>query len=190
MSRRGLLPARLLVDNDHAFAAGVLVVSVIDFMAGLHRYASQLRRRPVGNDFETFVENKLPGFVQTGLATRFYDEFRNGLIHDNRIKNGGEFSFETTTTVTVIVDGDLLRINPDLLTAEVTEALRSLVERLKADSAARERLQSACAFCLRRSLPLSNMAVMSNGNCRDSAVLLLEQYVMQRRRFDVWSGRE
>src|ERR1700733_9690935 len=37
-------PARLCIDQNYAFAAGLLLVSTIDFMAGLHHFRGVLSR--------------------------------------------------------------------------------------------------------------------------------------------------
>jgi hypothetical protein len=54
-----LAPARLCIERRFAFAAGPLLVSTIDFMAGLHHSADGLADRSVGADFRQFVRREL-----------------------------------------------------------------------------------------------------------------------------------
>jgi hypothetical protein len=131
-----LEPARLCINHGHAFAAGLLLVSTIDFMAGLHHSARELGNRTVGADFRQFVQKDLPSFQNADLAQRLYDEFRNGLTHEARIKNAGEFSFDRTQTVSVA--GGRLCINPQHLLAEVETALQSQISELRQDRARRQ----------------------------------------------------
>jgi len=125
-------PAEKCVRCGYAFAAGVLLVSCIDALARL-RFGDGVGRR-----FRRFVCQELRSFFDDSLTQRFYDEFRNGLVHEARIKNGGQFSLETNTTVTEL--GGLLLINPDYLAQEVRAALQSYVTFLSQDDRARERL--------------------------------------------------
>ncbi len=41
----------------------------------------------------------LTSFASDELAARFYDDFRNGLVHEAKIKQGGQFSLELQSTV-------------------------------------------------------------------------------------------
>jgi hypothetical protein len=124
-----LAPARICIRSRHAFAAGVLLVSTIDFMAGLRYSAGELKSRKVGTDFRDFVQSEMQSFRPSGLASRFYEEFRNGLTHEARIKNAGEFSFNWQQTVRLA--GGRLCINPSCLLEEVEVALKRQIDKLK-----------------------------------------------------------
>jgi hypothetical protein len=67
---------------------------------------------------------------------RFYDEFRNGLTHEARIKHAGEFSFDWSQTIRMA--GGRLCINPAWLLREVQVALDRQIVRLRQDEAIRE----------------------------------------------------
>ena len=142
-----LAPARLCIERHYAFAAGVLLLSVIDFMAGLHHSAEGLAGREVGTDFRRFARNELRSFVTDDLARRLYYEFRNGLTHEARIKNAGEFSFDWPQTVRQL--GGRLCINPAHLLAEIEEALDRQIAELRENEAkhaqAAERLRTLFA---------------------------------------------
>ena len=131
-----LQPARLCIDNGHAFAAGVLLVSTIDFLAGLHHSAEELPYRKVGLDFMAFVRETLKSFSPPDLARQLYEDFRNGLTHEARVKNAGEFSFDHQQTACVA--GGRLCINPQFLLGEVEKALDSYVKKLAEDTVLRD----------------------------------------------------
>jgi hypothetical protein len=131
-----LAPTGLCIERDHAFAAGLLLVSTIDFMAGLHHSAESLAERSVGADFRRFVRHELQSFHTGDLAQRLYDEFRNGLTHEARIKNAGEFSFDWPQTVRLA--GGRLCINPAYLLREVEYALDGQITELIRDDAKRQ----------------------------------------------------
>jgi len=125
-------PAASLIRNGHAFACGLLLVSCIDTLARLHLPAG------VGNRFRSWVRAQLQSFTSNDVAHRFYDEFRNGLVHEGRIKNGGQFSFEQPETVAMV--SGCLSINPKYLADEVNDALHRYVAELKCDTNTRNKL--------------------------------------------------
>ncbi len=128
-------PAEECARGGHAFAAGVLLVSCIDALARF-RFGGL-----VGARFRKFVAEDLRSFSGDGVAQRFYDHFRNGLVHEARIKKGGQFSLETKTTVEEL--GGLLLINPVCLAHEVRAALESYVTLLGRDDSERRKLAEA-----------------------------------------------
>ena len=132
-----LAPTRLCIEHRYAFAAGLLLVSTIDFMAGLHHSADGLADRSVGADFRRFARLELQSFHTGDLAQRLYDEFRNGLTHEARIKNAGEFSFDWPQTVRLA--GGRLCINPAELLREVEWALDRQITELHRDSVKRQK---------------------------------------------------
>ncbi len=119
-------PAEACANLGHAFAAGVLLVSAIDALARI-RF-----RGGVGARFRRFAREELQSFPDDDLAERFYDEFRNGLVHEARLKNGGQFSLGVAETVVLL--GGLLLINPRCLADEVRTALDSYIALLQHDA--------------------------------------------------------
>lgn len=128
-------PAEQCAQGGHAFAAGVLLVSCIDALARL-RFGGE-----VGKRFQKFACEALRSFSDDALAKRFYEEFRNGLVHEGRLKNGAQFSLQTRATVEP-VDGILL-VNPTYLAAEVRSALDAYVALATRDGAECGRLGAA-----------------------------------------------
>ena len=90
-----LEPAKALAQNGHAFASGLLLVSCIDALSCLQsKPKASVRRR-----FCSWIKTGLPSFGSAAIAERFYCEFRNGLVHEARIKKGGQFSLEQSCTM-------------------------------------------------------------------------------------------
>jgi hypothetical protein len=119
-----LNPARELAKSEYAFASGLLVVCAIDALA-------KIQNGRVGNRFQKWVAEELKSFKDNEIAKRFYDDFRNGLVHEARIKNGGEFSLEQNTTVQVKCS--IMKINPFRLCEEVNTALSRFIKLLHDD---------------------------------------------------------
>jgi len=127
-----LQPAGTLCDSEHAFAAGVVTVSAIDFLASFNYTAPEMENRVnIGKCFKDFVQAHLPSFTQATYATRFYREFRNGLVHEARLKNAAEFNLNLDR-VLQLRHGQLA-INPRALIAEVRDALTEQVRKVRED---------------------------------------------------------
>jgi len=118
-----LSPARELAEAGHAFASGLVVVSCIDALSRLI-----YPRLDVGKRFQKWVREKLQSFRGEDIAKRFYYDFRNGLVHEAHIKNGGEFSLEQETTL--VFEYNIMRVNPLCLLEEVDGALSRFVKLL------------------------------------------------------------
>jgi hypothetical protein len=122
-------PTRKLNEEKKAFAAGVLCVATIDSLARIETGLDK-----VGDRFEYWVKNNIEQFNRPNpdkpsqtLAYRFYDEFRNGLVHEGRIKNAGQFSHDRNELVnTVEVNGaeSVMIVNPDCLLNAVATSFR------------------------------------------------------------------
>ncbi len=129
---RGLYlnPALELADKGHAFAAGLLLVCCIDALAKLQVInIAENTKLKVGERFKLWCQSELASFKENDLAKAFYENFRNGLVHEARIKNGGFFSFETDSTVK---SGEIsIIINPKLLIPEIDEAIITFTGLLK-----------------------------------------------------------
>lgn len=130
-----IVPAEECAGRGHAFAAGVLLVSCIDALARL-RFGNGVRER-----FERFAREQLKSFSAGDLAKRFYLDFRNGLVHEARLKEGGQFSLEIASTVEEL--RGLVLVNPRLLAAEVRSALEGYVALLHGDANERGKLAQA-----------------------------------------------
>jgi len=128
-----LEPARLCAEKEHGFAAGTLLLACVDALARWKTGSPQ-----VGERFKEFAEQELPSFSDPSCAERLYTAFRNGLIHEGRIKAGAQFSFDYQCTCEDL--GGVLVINPTFLAHEIEAALNAFVAELRSNNALRQRL--------------------------------------------------
>jgi hypothetical protein len=102
-----LEPAEVLAERRHDFAAGLLAVCAADVLGDFMTGAAT-NARIVG------FFKRIDGLNGDGMAELFVDHFRNGLVHEGRIKKGGMFLIEDMNLVAV-KHGASLAVNPVLL---------------------------------------------------------------------------
>lgn len=110
--------------RPHDFASGVLSVCAIDSMARLMADP----RNGVGKRIKEFCK-KIPDLAEGSRPKLFCDQFRNGLVHEGRIKDGSEFSLNEN--ILVVQEQERLRVNPLLLANAIASLLESEVLRLE-----------------------------------------------------------
>lgn len=121
-------PTELLNEDKKGFATGVLCITTIDFLAkflytGANRMIKWLKK-----NIKAF--NKLdPNLTSRTLADRFYDEFRNRLIHEGRIKNAGQFSYDFPDIIKV--EKNVMIVNPNILLNDLMTILENFINRIK-----------------------------------------------------------
>jgi hypothetical protein len=123
-----LSPAVELANRRHDFAAGLLAVCAADALAGFITGASGTTERMVG------FFRQIDGLGDEEVARLFVDHFRNGLVHEARVKSGGEFSL--TAERVAQRRGASLAVNPALLANAVharLEVFRQQLEKTPAD---------------------------------------------------------
>ncbi len=123
-----LRPAHDLAGLRHAFACGVLCCTAIDALA---RYENHREARDIR--FTAWIADHIPDLRTPPLAKRFHEDFRHGLVHEGRVKNGGQFSFDTAEAV-VAEDGVLI-VNPSYLLPPIRSGLHAFATRLLSDHA-------------------------------------------------------
>jgi hypothetical protein len=111
-----LSPALELARRDDAFPAGVLLASAVDALA---RYDP--RSIVAETRYTDWLMRELPSFSDPQNSKRFYDDFRCGLVHEARIKNGCEFS--TAYDETVHLEDGAMVVHPEKLHTEIVTAL-------------------------------------------------------------------
>jgi hypothetical protein len=121
-----LNPAIKLAQARHDFAAGILAVCAADALGGFITGASGSTERIVG-----FIR-AIPGLEDEGIARLFVDHFRNGLVHEARVKDGGEFSMEVPRVA--LRRGSSLAVNPRLLADSVHARLSEYRDRLNGNT--------------------------------------------------------
>lgn len=120
-----LNPAKGLAKKYDAFAAGVLVVCAIDALALIMTSSTTVIGR-----ITAFCRN-IPELAAGDNAERFCQNFRNGLVHSARVKDGDEFSYNIERIA--IRHRDHLAVHPGLLTDEVLKMLDLFVADLNHD---------------------------------------------------------
>lgn len=104
-------PIKKLNDDNDAFAAGLLCITTMDLLSRLKSNSEEVRKRYVhwlATEIPEFAQ-RLPGKKQI-VADLFYKQFRNGLVHEGRIKDGGQFSYIFGGMITV--ENQFMIVNP------------------------------------------------------------------------------
>lgn len=127
-----LKPAKFLNDYNHWFGAGLLCVSTIDFLAKI------VIGGGVGSRIETWLSVNIPVFASVDpnnksqtLAARFCDEFRNGLVHEGRIKNCGQFSNKVNKIFEI--KNNVIFVHPQHLINAIDSAFQKYIRDLKSN---------------------------------------------------------
>ncbi len=128
--------ANTLNEKGMAFGAGDLIFDAVDAIA---RY--EIDNGRVGKRFKEWI-SRLPDFKKLNWEEleRVYDEFRNGVTHEARIKNGGQFTYDIDKAVE-IMEGVVL-VNPKLLAAQVLQEFKRSISSIKQDEKERDRISN------------------------------------------------
>ncbi|MFA4935815.1 MAG: hypothetical protein WC568_08275 [Candidatus Methanoperedens sp.] len=124
-----LEPAQKLNDYEkYAFATGVLCVSTIDLLACI---TISCNSGTVGTRFKQWIKEHITAFDNSNpnseiLADKFYNEFRNGLVHEGRIKNVGQFSYDYKKELVHIVK-EMYLFNWDKIPGNDNEKLLNFI---------------------------------------------------------------
>jgi len=118
-------PAKLLDRRKFGFGCGLLCVAIIDSLARV----MFPEKTKVGERIAEWLKDNIDEFKKEDFAIRFYEDFRCGLVHEGRIKNPGEFSYESTEIVSR--EDDIIRINPSMLLRKIEEAFEKYLVKLK-----------------------------------------------------------
>lgn len=147
-----LLPAEYCARQGFAFAAGLLALCAVDALARYHYYPKRAgARRNVGDEFTHFVQGELSSFKSDRLAHALYDSFRNGVVHEARVKAGAQFALEQHETVD---DLGVISVNPLGLISEVRGALKAYSVLVAGDAHAYEGFLDALRCDFMEELPL------------------------------------
>lgn len=140
-----LSPAKRLLDSNDAFASGLICTSVIDILA---RYMIGIDE--VGKRITKWIIENVDGFDHEGafnddnykntIAYKFYSRFRNGLVHEGRIKELGQFSFEYQHILKVY--DEAIIVNPKILLDQLMEIFNNFCDELLANEDKYNRFQS------------------------------------------------
>ena len=152
-----LTPARQLNEAKSAFASGVLCVTTVDFLARI-----QTGEEKVGRRIERWLKDNLPVFADPDpedasrtLARRFYEEFRNGLVHEGCIKNGGQFSFGYADMVTIV--RPVMIVNPNTLLEGISDSFYRYMEKVSSGEFTFQSFRCALIDCFRTDVEIAQM---------------------------------
>lgn len=132
-----LHPAKILNERQYAFAVGTLCTTIIDFLARI-----EFGLDKTGERIKKWLLKYIPECFNDNLAERFYREFRNGLVHEGRIKRCGQFSYDHKEELIHLID-DVLIINPNLLLGKIIKAFDSYLKEVKTDEFKFQQLRCA-----------------------------------------------
>jgi hypothetical protein len=117
-----LASAKALLAQNRAFAAGLITCAAIDALA-----VYTIGGRSVHDRFVTWLKRNIPelneedeGDPPKVLAERFYEDIRNGLVHECKLMNFVQFDLEQENLLSF--DGPVLMVNPRLLLESVEVA--------------------------------------------------------------------
>lgn len=132
-------PARILTKNANpnlAFASGTITITAIEAITNMFWAGG------VGQRFRTFVSRfpDLHDGTRSVFSTKFYDDFRNGLVHEGRIKKSGQFSHDYQSLQ--MAHAGALVVNPCFLLSNVEFVYFQLLESLKDDMNAKSQFIS------------------------------------------------
>jgi hypothetical protein len=145
-----LKPIEILLDHQnssHAFSVGVLTVTAMDAIAyysienngdfnnGMNRIRRLLNEI---TDFGQFEQDR------EEITRIFTSKFRNGLIHEGRIKSGHQFSFCYNSLF--MREGNFLIVDPQILFLRLNQYFDWYVEKLKSDDYAYKQFSDRIAY--------------------------------------------
>ncbi|MCW3131267.1 MAG: hypothetical protein N2V73_00875 [Candidatus Methanospirare jalkutatii] len=128
------------------FSAGLICVSAIDFLG---RFYFGCPKDEVECRFVGWLLKYMSPPFNALLAKKFYKDFRNGLVHECRIKNGGEFSLNEGETIREEVDDNGVRylvVNPEKLWEKLDDGFKKYLDDLQQD----ENMLSQLIECLKK----------------------------------------
>lgn len=124
-----LRPIKILNKLKSAFPAAIIEFSMIDALA---RYSSKNNR--VGDRIKEMLNNSFK--TSSEIAEKAYEDFRNGLLHENHIKNCGQLCYETTSSFEM--RDNCLIVNPLKLQRQLDDYFTNFIELLSQEDSVYE----------------------------------------------------
>lgn len=140
-------PTKKLNLDKNVFAVGIMCVSTIDFLARIKTGLDLVNEKI----FEDWLSLNIKEFNRSDpdtptssrtLACRFYKEFRCGLVHEGRIKNAGQFSYDFEKELVKVEDGVMI-VNPHLLLNEIISSFDKFMYRVETEEFIFQQLRCA-----------------------------------------------
>lgn len=102
--------ASMLKDPGNDFTSLAIECMLLDALSG---YYFGLQKDSSPKTFKDFTREVVPGMKERSTAEMFYDAFRNGILHETRIKKSGFISRRVDDVV--VEDNGALYVNPQEL---------------------------------------------------------------------------
>ncbi len=125
-----ICPAELLNRDKRGFATGILCITTIDYLSKFKFNGSKRMIKWLKKYIDRF-KNLDPNNSNRTYADRFFNDFRNGLIHEGRIKNAGQFSYDCQEIAKV--EEGVMEVNPAKLLSFVKSYFNNYLIELKED---------------------------------------------------------
>lgn len=110
----------------YAFASGNILFALVDAIA---KYSTS--KKNSSERIKEWLQLNING-VDVPLANKLNDYFRNGLIHEARVKNNGQFSYEINCSVHY--EFGIIVVNPLKFMLEVEIAFSNFISELQTDN--------------------------------------------------------
>lgn len=119
---------KALEDRDKkfgfSFSVGLICVATIDFIALFSTGVKDSKFR-----FVIWLIDNIREFKNNPkYAVYFYNWYRNGLVHEGRIKEAGQFSYEYDGLIST--ENGIIKINPDKLLEKIEGAFEEYIRTL------------------------------------------------------------
>ncbi len=124
-------PAEQLNIARKGFAAGVLCITMIDCLAKIFYHERNKFKKWLKDNIDEFRKKDPDSSRTRTLADRFYEEFRDGLIHEGRIKAAGQFSYDLQDIVKA--DDRVMEVNPDKLLLAIKNFFYNYLTQIRED---------------------------------------------------------
>jgi hypothetical protein len=117
----------------NSFAVGVLLFATIDFVGG---YLTS--KNGFNNKLLEFLKsnesfNTASKDTQIVISKKITESFRNGIIHNGRVKESCQFDYDFENTLFVFHD-EILIINTKFLESLVEDVLKNYIDRVKTEN--------------------------------------------------------
>lgn len=147
-------PARLLDLNNYGFATGIMCICIIEFLARIQCSRPNVKSYESSQLFMEWLAQNVKELDYNGRrrcinyitsnnvhvcfdvpegVSDFYYYFRNGIVHEGRIKNGYQFSYSHNMLVFAKPDDNLLIVNPRLLLKKLEVIANGYITGLRTD---------------------------------------------------------
>jgi len=124
-----LEPIKELNDKEMAFAAGIIEFSMIDAFA---RYSDNYKSKGKEKVGERMVKMLSEIFqITENIARKTYNDFRNGLLHENHIKNCSCFDYKSSKSISL--EQNSVIVNPLKVQEEFEKYLEKYLEKLNTE---------------------------------------------------------